>query len=241
MKKLFTALLALVLGATCLFTATACDGCNDDEDKIKIVNVDLSSEEYAFAVKKGDVQLKNSVNQFFVDNKAEIDDIFEKYTTATQDQLASFGSSNIQTSPTGSDDELVVATNLEFAPFEYTEGGAEFYGVDMEIAKLLADYLGKELVIEHMDFDAVCLAVGNKQCDIAMAGLTVREDLMEYVNFTDSYYSASQKLIVTSTNTEFDACADAAAVEAILLSKDKTAKIKKENIWNSLLIVKDCS
>ena len=95
----------------------------------------------------------------------------------------------------------------------------------MEIAALFAEYLGQELVIENMDFDAVCLNVGQQKCDIAMAGLTVKEDRKEYVNFTDSYYSASQKLIVTSDNTEFDKCTDVAGVEAILNSKDAKVKV----------------
>ena len=95
----------------------------------------------------------------------------------------------------------------------------------MEIAAALADYLGQELVIQNMDFDAVCLSVGQQKCDIAMAGLTVKEDRKEYVNFTDSYYSASQKLIVTSDNTEFDKCTDVAGVEAILNSKDAKVKV----------------
>jgi polar amino acid transport system substrate-binding protein len=58
-----------------------------------------------------------------------------------------------------------------------------------------------------------------------MAGLTVKEDRKEYVNFTDSYYSASQKLIVKSDNTEFDACKDAASVEAILNKKTDAVKV----------------
>ena len=70
-----------------------------------------------------------------------------------------------------SKDQLVVATNAAFEPFEYTKG-ENYYGIDMEIAKALADKLGKELVIQNMDFDAVCLSVGQQKCDIAMAGLT---------------------------------------------------------------------
>ena len=81
----------------------------------------------------------------------------------------------------------------------------------------------------NMDFDAVCLAVGQQKCDIAMAGLTVKEDRKEYVNFTDSYYSASQKLIVKSDNTEFDACTDAASVEEILNKKTNAVKVGVQN------------
>jgi polar amino acid transport system substrate-binding protein len=58
-----------------------------------------------------------------------------------------------------------------------------------------------------------------------MAGLTIKEDRLEYVNFSDSYYSASQKIIVPSDNTEFDACKSAVDVEAILNAKDNTTKI----------------
>ncbi|MBR3600685.1 MAG: transporter substrate-binding domain-containing protein, partial [Lachnospiraceae bacterium] len=121
-------------------------------------------------------------------------------------------------------DQLVVATNAAFEPFEYTQG-EDYYGIDMEIAAKFAEYLGVELVIQNMDFDAVCLSVGQQKCDIAMAGLTIKEDRLEYVNFTDPYYSASQKLIVRSDNTEFDACTDVASVEAILNGKDSSVKI----------------
>ena len=85
-----------------------------------------------------------------------------------------------------------------------------------EIAAALAEYLGKELVIMDMDFEAVCLAVGQGKCDIAMAGLTVNETRKEHVAFTDAYYQASQVLVVKADDTIFDACTTAAEVEAIL-------------------------
>ena len=121
-------------------------------------------------------------------------------------------------------DQLVVATNAAFEPFEYTKGDS-YYGIDMEIAKLLADELGKELVIENMDFDAVCLSVSQQKCDIAMAGLTINEEREEYVTFTDSYYSASQRLIVPSDNTTFDDCKSADDVAALLAKTEKSDKI----------------
>ena len=125
-------------------------------------------------------------------------------------------------------DQLVVATNAAFEPFEYTKGD-KYYGIDMEIAALFAKELGKELVINNMDFDAVCLSVGQHKCDIAMAGLTVKEDRKEHVNFSNTYYQASQKLIVKGDDTTFDACTDAASVEAILKGLDATTKIGVQN------------
>lgn len=123
---------------------------------------------------------------------------------------------------------LVVTTNAAFEPFEYIVGD-KYYGIDMEIAALLAERLGKELVISNMDFDAVCLSVGQGKADIAMAGLTIKEDRKEYVNFTDKYYDAAQKLIVKGSNTEFDACKTAEDIEAILKTKTKDTKIGVQN------------
>ena len=72
------------------------------------------------------------------------------------------------------EDKLVVATNAAFAPFEYMEGD-QFVGIDMDIARGFAEYLGQELEIRDMEFDAVVTSVGKNGVDIAMAGLTVNE------------------------------------------------------------------
>ena len=107
--------------------------------------------------------------------------------------------------------------------------GDKYAGIDMEIAGALAEYLGVELVVQNMDFDAVCLSVGQHKCDVAMAGLTVKPDREEYVTFSDSYYSASQQLIVTSDDTEFDSCKTADDVNALLAAKDSKVKIGVQN------------
>ena len=127
-----------------------------------------------------------------------------------------------------SKDQLVVATNAGFEPFEYMKG-EDYYGIDMEMAALLADYLGKELVIQNMDFDAVCLAVGQQKCDIAMAGLTITDSRKDQVTFTDSYYNASQKLIVAADDTTFDACKTKEDVEAIFKTFDSKTKVGAQN------------
>ena len=117
-----------------------------------------------------------------------------------------------------SKDQLVVATNAAFEPFEYKKGDS-YYGIDMEIADVIAKELGLELVIADMDFDAVCLSVGQHKADIAMAGLTVREDRKEYVEFSTSYYNASQKLIVKSGDDTFKDCKTASEIEEKLKEK----------------------
>ena len=99
----------------------------------------------------------------------------------------------------------------------------------MEIAALLAEYLGQELVIQDMEFDAVCMTVGQHKCDIAMAGLTINEERKEYVEFSTSYYTANQKLVVKADDTTFDACKTVEDVEAILNGYDNTKKAGFQN------------
>lgn len=214
MKKLVSLLLVAVM----TLSMVACGG--NEKVTAKIIDVELTTEQYAFGVDKDQPELLTQVNTFIkkIMDDGTFDEICKKYfeggtptgvTSAEQDD---------------SKDQLVVATNAEFAPFEYKEGDT-YYGVDMEIADLLAKELGKELVIVNVEFDAVCLQVQQHKCDIAMAGLTITEDREEMVTFTDSYYNAQQKLIVPSNNTEFDDCKTAADVEAILNKKDDSCKI----------------
>ena len=84
---------------------------------------------------------------------------------------------------------LRMATNAQFAPFEYKEGN-KFKGIDIELAQAIADELGYKLVINDMEFESVIINVSNGQCDIALAALTVSESRREHVNFSDSYFNA---------------------------------------------------
>ena len=227
LKKLLAISMSAVLAMTAL---TACGSKDDSSESAsgnasskktaKVIEIDLTDEQYAFGVDKEQPELLTQVNDFIktMNEDGSFDEICNHYFGDGEPvavQSATLDSSK---------DQLVVATNAAFEPFEYTKG-ENYYGVDMEIAKALADKLGKELVIQNMDFDAVCLSVGQHKCDIAMAGLTIKPDREEYVSFSDSYYKASQKLIVTSDNTEFDECKTADDVNKILQAKGSDMKI----------------
>lgn len=209
MKKILAALLTVATVITCAFAFTACDKKGGGAtEKIKMVDVDLSSEQYAFIVKKEDTELLNTVNGILDAKATEIQAIMDKYLNATEDQLATFGSNSIKTSSTDGANELVVATNIDFAPFEYYNGN-KIAGIDIEIAQLIADEMGKTLVVEHMDFDAVVTAVQTKKTyDIGMAALTISEDRKQMVNFTKPYFDTTQVVVVKADDTTFDACSD---------------------------------
>lgn len=219
--------LAMVMALVLMVSAFAACGSDTGAAKtpaVKVININLTEEEYAFGVDKNQPELLEQVNAFIAEIKenGKMEEIFNKYfKEGTPTPVTSAALDETK-------DQLVVATNAEFPPFEYTEGD-QYLGVDMEIAYLLAQKLGKELVIQNMDFDAVCLSVGSHKCDIAMAGLTINEERKESVTFSDSYYQASQKLIVKGDDTTFDDCTTADQVVAKLQSMDSSVKIGFQN------------
>ena len=93
--------------------------------------------------------------------------------------------------------KLHMATNAQFPPYEMTTDDGGFEGIDVEIATAIAQKLGLELVVDDMDFTSVITAVQQGKSDIAMAGLTVRPDREENVDFTSSYATGIQVVIVT--------------------------------------------
>ena len=90
---------------------------------------------------------------------------------------------------------LTMATNAEFPPYEYMEGG-EIVGIDAEIAKAIADKLGYELTIENVDFDSLIPGVQTGKYDFVMAGMTVTDERKEQVDFTQTYATGVQVIIV---------------------------------------------
>ena len=94
------------------------------------------------------------------------------------------------------DNKLVMATNAAFPPYEYIEDN-KVVGIDAEIAGAIADKLGLELQIDDMEFDAIIEAVKGGKADIGLAGMTVTPDRAEEVNFTASYATGVQVVIVT--------------------------------------------
>ena len=231
-KKISAVVLAALMIVVAVFAGCSSKGGNDkkaDEPatsaaKVKVVDIELSSEEYAFGVDKKQPELKEKCNELLKEMKSsgELEEISNHFfgdgepvavTSAKQDN---------------SKDQLVVATNAEFAPFEYKEGD-KFYGIDMEIAKLLADKLGKELVIVDMAFDAVLLSVQQQKADIGMAGLTVTEERAKQVDFSDPYYNAAQKIICKADDKTFDNCKTKEDVDKILQGFDKSVLIGGQN------------
>lgn len=96
-------------------------------------------------------------------------------------------------------DTIIVGTEAGFAPYEYMQGN-DVVGIDMDIAKAIADHLGKELEIRNMDFDGALLAVQNGTVDFVAAGVSVDEDRLEVMDFSIDYVDSTEVVVVNKDN-----------------------------------------
>lgn len=218
LKKIAALLLAVLM-------VVAMASCGKSASKeVKVIDIKLTDEDYAFGVKKGDPELLEKVNAYVKQIKEDgtLGKICDKYFGDGKPEGIDAGKVD------SSKDQLVVATNAAFEPFEYKQGD-KFYGIDMEVAAGLAKYLNKELVIVDMSFDAVCLSVSQGKADIAMAGLTIKPEREEFVTFSDSYYAASQKVVTLTSDTTFDSCKTADDVVAVIKGMENGTKAGCQN------------
>ena len=217
MKKL----LFLLVGVLTLGLFTSCG--NQTSSKVKIIDVKLTNENYAYVVKKGNTSLVESFNSFLTEikNDGTFDEIVAKYFEGIGTKNGVDFVTTIET--TNDDKTFVVATNCPFEPFEYIGTDGKMYGIDIEIAKAYATKNNLKLVVKNIDFDAIFTNVDSDYADIGMAGITISDERLELYDFTDTYYAASQKLVVLESNTMFDNCKTSEDVEAILaeLSNEK--------------------
>jgi len=92
--------------------------------------------------------------------------------------------------------KLHMSTNAQFPPYEMVADDGSFEGIDIEVAQAIAEKLGLELIVDDMDFDAALLAAQTGKSDMVMAGVTVNEERLEVMDFSDSYANGVQVVIV---------------------------------------------
>ena len=114
-------------------------------------------------------------------------------SAAASSEAASAAATELTTVEAG---KLTMATNAAFPPYEMTTDASEFEGIDIETAQAIADKLGLELQIDDMDFDAALLSVQQGKADIVMAGVTVTDERKAVMDFSDSYATGIQSIIV---------------------------------------------
>ena len=114
-------------------------------------------------------------------------------SSAASSEAVSYAAAELTTVETG---KLTMATNATFPPYEMTTDSGELEGIDVDTAKAIAEKLGLELQIDDMDFDAALLSVQQGKADIVMAGVTVTDERKAVMDFSDSYATGIQSIIV---------------------------------------------
>ena len=97
--------------------------------------------------------------------------------------------------------KLTMSTNAAFPPYEMTTDSGELEGIDIDVAAAVAEKLGLELQVDDMDFDAALLAAQNGKSDMVMAGVTVTDERLKVMDFSDTYAEGIQSIIVKEDST----------------------------------------
>lgn len=188
MKKTLSKVLAL---ASAFAMLTAClSGCGSKKVTLKILDTEYANEDYAICVAKENTELLEQINDALAEIKADgtQQKIVDKYISGVEHDL------EFQKDAEGKE-ELHMATNAQFPPYEYYDGD-KIVGIDAEMAAAIADKLDKKLVIDDMDFDAIITSVQTGKSDMGMAGMTVTEERLQSISFSDSYAQGIQVVIV---------------------------------------------
>jgi len=162
-------------------------------DDIIILEEPFEIESYAICISKDNPGLTAEFNRAIAELKADgtLQAILDYWIGGVE------GSAPYQ-SPSGAARDkgmLVMATNAEFPPYEFIEGG-QVVGIDPDFARAICDRLGYDLRIDDINFDAIITAVQSGRADFGAAGMTITEDRLQNIDFTDSYITATQVVII---------------------------------------------
>ena len=214
MKKLMTLILALAM----VLSLAACGG---GKTTLKILETEYAVEDYAICVAKENEELLGQLNEALAALKADgtAQKIVDKYISGVEHDLA------FQQDAEGKE-ELIMATNANFPPYEYYEND-QVVGTDAEMAPAIADYLDMKLTIVDTEFGSIIGGVQTGKYDMGMAGMTITEDRLESVNFTDSYATGVQVVIVPEDSpiTDLDVLLDPEADYKVGVQQDTTGDI----------------
>ena len=161
---------------------------------LKILDDPFAVEEYAICISKDRPELTAEINSALAELKADgtIQSIIDNYIgDETKGKTPYESPADVDTSK----GTLRMATNAFFEPYEYYVGD-DVVGIDADIAQAVCDKLGYELVIDDMDFETIITAVQSGKSDFGMAGMTVTEERLQSIDFTDTYTTATQVIIV---------------------------------------------
>ena len=163
---------------------------------LKFLEEDFALEDYAFCIAKENTDLLEKVDQALEELKDEgiLDEITSAYLNS--DEKASAYKSDNTDYENG---VLTVATNAEFPPYEYYDNN-QVTGIDIDIVRAISDELGMDIQVEDMAFDSIIAAITSGKVNVGASGFTVTEERKKNINFTDTYITTKQVIIVKGDN-----------------------------------------
>ena len=161
---------------------------------IRIIDEEFSLEDYAFCVSKENTELLAQINTAIEKLQADgtIDNIIKNYI-GTEEEIGAYPYVSKDVARTNG--TLIIGTNAEFPPYEYYENN-QITGIDMDIMRAVSDELGMDMQIEDMAFDSIIAAITSGKVNVGASGFTVTEDRKKNINFTDTYITTKQVIIV---------------------------------------------
>lgn len=237
MKRFFRplALIAVLLTVACL--ASCAESSEAFTQKISPVDYSLSDAKFVMCVGKANKDLLDDANDFIGDIKRREDGVKDSILDTVINKYFGDGKPEAVVSEAfteNTDEVLVVATAPDFAPYEYKEGNS-YYGIDMELASLLAEKLSMKLVIREAAYDDLFALVESGEADIVISAAIDDPANKKIVNVTDAYYTASQILLVRTGDETFKGCSAPEEVLAVInaAGKDLSVGVQKNTTAES--------
>lgn len=203
----------------------------DKNPELKILDEEFTNEDYAICVAKGNDELLVKINGALDELKQDgtLESIINNYIGVDAGKTPYVSSDDV----IRDNGTLTMATNAAFPPYEYYENGT-IVGIDADMAQAIADKLGMNLVISDMEFDSIIAAVQSGKADFGAAGLTVTEDRLKNINFSESYTTAKQVIIV-NTGEGANQQSLVEKFKQVFIEKDRWQYIPK-GLRNTLII-----
>lgn len=205
----------------------------EQNDGIRILDEEFTNEDYAFVLSKDNTALLDQINQALDELKADgtIESI-EKNWVGAESEL---GKSPYEKKDIDrSNGTITIGTNAEFPPYEsYSDG--QIVGIDIDIMQAVCDKLGMDLQIEDMAFDSIITAVTSGKIDVGASGFTITEERKKNVNFTESYTTSKQVIIVKDTSAQNSRLSFVDKLKQSFIDNDNYQYLLK-GLGNTLLI-----
>lgn len=205
----------------------------EQNDGIRVLDEEFTNEDYAFVLSKDNTTLLDQINQALDELKADgtIDNI-EKNWVGAESELGKYPYEKKDIDR--SNGTITIGTNAEFPPYEsYSDG--QIVGIDIDIMQAVCDKLGMDLQIEDMAFDSIITAVTSGKVDVGASGFTITEERKKNVNFTDSYTTSKQVIIVKDTSVQNSRLSFVDKLKQSFIDNDNYQYLLK-GLGNTLLI-----